>query len=136
MTEGEPIDRTAQFDSPQDSQFSQLPPKKQGVHDKQQGLYARYDVKRIDGKPLADGGAFVIEMDDPIGLYALRVYASLARASGYHQLADDLVSRVRIAERVHRKKMDALPVTLEEAALTGTVKETGDDLLILVEAVR
>jgi len=56
---------------------------------KEKGLFHKYYVERVDGKPM--GFAFVLEpARDPMAAEALSLYAVLADEAGYKELAKDL----------------------------------------------
>lgn len=58
------------------------------MDDKEKGLYKKYNVSRVDGKPM--GWCFVLEEKDPRAIPALEAYAISAREVGYQKLYDDL----------------------------------------------
>lgn len=55
--------------------------------DTQRGLYGKYRVEKVNGKPI--GECFVLERHDPHALSALRAYAESCAAE-YPSLATDL----------------------------------------------
>lgn len=55
--------------------------------DTQRGLYGKYRVEKINGKPI--GACFVLEEHDPHAIAALRAYANSC-ARDYPSLATDL----------------------------------------------
>ena len=59
------------------------------VKDKSRGLFEKYTVDRIDGKPLK-GGALVLEWGDTNAHPAIRAYSRSVRDRGYTQLSDDI----------------------------------------------
>jgi hypothetical protein len=70
------------------------------VGDKTVGLIHKYDVQRVDGKPV--GWVFVLEDKDPLTIPALRAYADAAELAGYGPLAADLRLKAReLARRVY-----------------------------------
>lgn len=59
------------------------------LDDKETGLYDKYKVERVDGKPLK-GGCIVLEWGDPLARPGIRAFADAVGAAGYHDLARDL----------------------------------------------
>lgn len=59
-----------------------------GIHDKEEGFKHKYNVSRVDGKPV--GWCFVLDERDPNIPPALRAYADSCEARGYAALAVDL----------------------------------------------
>ncbi len=57
------------------------------------GLLHKYNVERVDGKPIADG-CFVLEYKDKHARVALRAYADSVSKEGYRELAEDLLKKV------------------------------------------
>lgn len=57
------------------------------------GLLHKYNVERVDGKPIADG-CFVLEYKDKHARVAIRAYAEAAARDGYELLAQDLLRKV------------------------------------------
>ncbi|MBY0548678.1 MAG: DUF4406 domain-containing protein [Candidatus Obscuribacterales bacterium] len=57
------------------------------------GLVHKYNVERVDGKPIADG-CFVLEYKDKHAQVAIRAYAESAANDGYELLAQDLLKKV------------------------------------------
>lgn len=58
--------------------------------DKSRGLFGKYYVDRVDGKPLKDDGCIVLEFKDSnarVGIYA---FSRKVRSEGYFLLADDI----------------------------------------------
>jgi hypothetical protein len=55
--------------------------------DTERGLYGKYRVEKVNGKPV--GECFVLEAHDPHAIAALRAYA-LSCAGDFGKLADDL----------------------------------------------
>ena len=54
------------------------------------GLFHKYIVERVDGKPLKGGGCIVLEFGDPNARVGIKAYADHVRSKGYVPLADDL----------------------------------------------
>lgn len=65
--------------------------------DRTAGLEHRYNVERIDGKPVGPG--IFLEYDDPNSLPALAVWADTVEADGFAQLASDVRAKVQEADR-------------------------------------
>lgn len=63
--------------------------------DTQRGLYGKYRVEKVNGKPV--GECFVLEASDPLAIPALHAYADYC-AAAYPQLAADLIA---MANRWH-----------------------------------
>lgn len=62
------------------------------LDDTERGLYHKYDVRRVDGKPV--GECFVLAHDDPYAAIALRNYA-IHCAKTHPQLSEDLTAMAR-----------------------------------------
>ena len=64
--------------------------------DKNRGLYAKFQVERIDGSNRHNHcDYYVLDVThDPHALPALEAYAKSARIEGYEQLADELDAKV------------------------------------------
>ena len=66
-------------------------------HDRDRGLYAKYQVTRTDGKPA--GRVFVLAYDkDPFARIALAAYAMACRVT-HANLSRDLFDRLGITDR-------------------------------------
>lgn len=68
-----------------------LPPEMDPIQKKNMGLYHRYDVARVDGKPVS--WCFVLEDTDPLAIDAIRAYASACYRKGYGVLARELEAK-------------------------------------------
>lgn len=55
---------------------------------KQRGLYEKYKVERVDGKPV--GICLVLELKDPNARAGIKAFADAVRGSGYIELANDI----------------------------------------------
>ena len=64
---------------------------------KDRGLYGKYLVERVDGKPLKGGMCIVLEVGDPNAHEALHIWADTVEADGYVQLAEDV--RAQLPDR-------------------------------------
>ena len=65
---------------------------------KEKGLFSKYYVGRVDGKPM--GESFVLEpARDPIAVEALFHYASIAHDRGYEVLAKDIFAMLNRVEK-------------------------------------
>jgi hypothetical protein len=62
------------------------------MDDKTRGMYKKYDVSRMDGRPM--GRAIVLEIDDPNSWPALLVWSLTVLAAGYEALAEDVTETV------------------------------------------
>lgn len=60
---------------------------------KTKGLFQKYKVSRVDGKPISDG-CIVMEWKDRNARQAIHAFARAMEESGYKQLAMDLDSRL------------------------------------------
>lgn len=60
------------------------------MENKQEGLQERYEVKRLDGKPLKGDRCIVLEVGDPNAKPAINTFAKTVEEQGYVQLAEDL----------------------------------------------
>lgn len=63
------------------------------IDKKNYGLYDKYTVSRVDGKPIVDG-CVVMEWKDPHARAAIATFAIEVRTSGFGKLADDLEARL------------------------------------------
>jgi len=72
------------------------------------GLYQKYEVRRVDGKPMPRG-CIVLEWDDPNAWMAIQSFASELWAVGYKELADELNARrlEMIDEHMAKEKAQA-----------------------------
>lgn len=74
-----------------------IPMKKLSLSDDEQGLYCRYDIKRVDGEVDPPGSLFFVlrldaQGDDPAHIEACHAAAlEFARRTRNRMLADDLV---------------------------------------------
>ena len=57
--------------------------------DKSKGLFGKYIVDRVDGKPIKEG-AIVLEWTDPNARVGIEAFSKKVREEGYTLLADDL----------------------------------------------
>ena len=60
---------------------------------KERGLYEKYRVERVDGKPLK-GGCVVLEWGDKSARLGIREFSAAVKASGYKKLSKDLDKRL------------------------------------------
>jgi hypothetical protein len=67
--------------------------------DKNVGLISKYEVRRVDAKPV--GWCFVLEFKDPLAIPALEAYSVAARDAGYEPLADDLDVKLETMRNIH-----------------------------------
>ena len=58
--------------------------------DHSMGLYGKYHVERVDGKPLKGGRCVVLEVGDPNAWAALAAWADTVEEAGYVPLASDV----------------------------------------------
>lgn len=58
------------------------------MDDKTKGLYKKYNVERVDGKPVDQ--CFVLELKDPLTHNALLVWSAELERAGYDTLAFDI----------------------------------------------
>lgn len=63
--------------------------------DPTRGLYGKYLVERVDGKPLKGGRCIVLEVGDPNAWPALWEWADTVDDAGYAALAADVRLRQR-----------------------------------------
>lgn len=61
---------------------------------KRQGLFHKYNVTRVDGKPIK-GGCIVLEWDDPNALVAIAAFARRVSRYGYPFLGLELENELR-----------------------------------------
>lgn len=61
--------------------------------DKERGMYAKYQVSRVDGKPMTPG--VVLEFKDPNARKGIAAYSKAVREDGYERFADDLDEQLR-----------------------------------------
>lgn len=54
---------------------------------KDKGLYKKYNVTRVDGKPIKGGNCIVMEFGDPIARVAIKAWTKELDKNGYHDLA-------------------------------------------------
>lgn len=76
-----------------------LPDRQPDVPEREQGLFRKYYVTRVDGKPV--DWCFVLQDTDPLALFGLHAYALAARRAGYTALADDLYAKITELEARH-----------------------------------
>jgi hypothetical protein len=69
---------------------------------KERGLFEKYRVERVDGKPVK--WSFVLEDTDPLAIPALSAYATAARMAGYGRLSFDLEVKVGSLIRKSREQ--------------------------------
>ncbi len=63
------------------------------MSDKNRGLFGKYIVDRVDGKPMPEG-AIVLEWKDPNARVGIAAFSDKVREEGYEQLADDLNNKL------------------------------------------
>lgn len=61
---------------------------------KDQGLFKKYDVKKID-KPFSEIDAIVLEWDDPIARFGIAAWAEEMGRKGFHQVQKDVEAKLR-----------------------------------------
>lgn len=61
-------------------------------NDREKGLYTKYNVSRVDGRPMQD--AIVLEFKDPNARAGIKAFSEAVRADGYNHLADDIDLRL------------------------------------------
>ncbi len=70
--------------------------------DKQRGSYRKYNVERVDGKPVKD--CFVLELKDPIARKGLQAWAEALIAADYINLALDVAFLIDEYEKKEEQK--------------------------------
>ena len=70
---------------------------------KEEGLKHKYDVVRVDGKPIALG-CIVLEFSDQRAWPALLTWADIVEADGYVKLAQDVRRGVEAGRRAEIRK--------------------------------
>ena len=78
------MEQSAEFVPPDESKESEI----MGTRDR--GLYGKYRVERVDGKPLKGGFCIVLEIGDPNSHAALLTWADTVEADGYAPLAAEV----------------------------------------------
>jgi len=63
--------------------------------DRNRGLYGKYRVERVDGKPIKGGHCIVMEVGDWNTHAAIHAFADSVELDGYTSLASDLRRLVR-----------------------------------------
>ena len=58
-----------------------------------EGLIKKYQVERMDGKPMPEG-CIVLEWKDPNARVGIAAFSRRVRRCGYEKLADDLDSKL------------------------------------------
>jgi len=58
------------------------------MNNKERGLYQKYNVERVDGRPTGD--CIVLEFKDPNARAGIRAFSKEVKKKGYSPLADDL----------------------------------------------
>ena len=58
------------------------------MSDRQRGFYKKYNVERLDGKPIKN--CVVLEFDDPNARIGISAFSKAVRADGYIKLANNL----------------------------------------------
>ncbi len=84
------------------------------LNEKSKGLYGKYCVSRIDGKPLKGDYCIVLEIDDPNTWGAIAQFAIDVKKDGYDKLSEDLFNmlnwvtqkQVKDYETRDKKEMD------------------------------
>ena len=64
---------------------------------REQGMKLKYEVHRLDGRPILDG-CMVMEWTDKHGRAAIKAFSQSVRADGYHKLADELDEKLKTYE--------------------------------------
>lgn len=63
------------------------------MNDKNKGLYGKYKVERVDGKPIKDG-CIVLEFNDPIARKVIFRWARYMRDAGHFQVYEDVLDKL------------------------------------------
>lgn len=58
--------------------------------DKERGLYDKYHVTRLDGKPV--GACIILEFKDPLARIGIAAWAKAVRDAGYVELAENVTA--------------------------------------------
>jgi ribosomal protein L37AE/L43A len=74
------------------------------MRDRNKGMYAKYRVKRLDGKEM--DSCIVLELTDPNSWPALRTWADTVEADGYVPLAAEMRAKVDQYEQDHAECPD------------------------------
>lgn len=67
-------------------------------NDRTRGLYEKYRVERIDGKPLKGGMCIVLELGDPNARPALLMWARTMQERGFEALSDDMFALLEVPD--------------------------------------
>lgn len=89
--------------NPPCSYCTSTPEEEADMSSKALGLYAKYNVERVDGKPVDD--CFVMELRDANARAALRTYIDAVKKNGYEMLAVDIEKKLSTwADPIAQKK--------------------------------
>lgn len=66
---------------------------------KERGLYPKYKVERVDGKPIPHG-CIVLEFGDPIARQALQIWALEMSYEGYQQVHADVMKTLEELDKL------------------------------------
>jgi hypothetical protein len=64
------------------------------MEDKERGLYDKYKVERLDGKPI-EKGCIVLEWSDRLARAGIKAFAAAVTSAGYLRLGNDLKTKLR-----------------------------------------
>lgn len=62
--------------------------------EKHKGLYQKYKVEKLNGRPMGEKGCIVLEFDDPIAKEAIITWAKSMRDAGYVQVWKDIAAKL------------------------------------------
>lgn len=78
------------------------------VNTKEIGLFEKYHVERVDGKPMP-AGCIVLEWKDPNAWPGIAAFSRAVRLAGYLQLSDDLDKNLEARGYCAREKQGGAP---------------------------
>jgi len=90
------------MDSNQQTQLNEKSDRPTG--DRKLGLYGKYKVERIDGRPLKGDYCIVLEIGDPNTWSAIAAFAMDVKRDGYDRLSDDLLTMLNWVTNESRRK--------------------------------
>lgn len=95
------------------------------VNKKERGLFEKYHVERVDGKPMP-AGCIVLEWKDPNAWPGIAAFSRAVRLAGYLQLSDDLDKRLEAMGYCAGEKQGE-----EIAKLKTKIKKAKERILII-----
>jgi hypothetical protein len=103
------------------------------VNKKERGLFEKYHVERVDGKPMP-AGCIVLEWKDTNAWPGIAAFSRAVRSAGYLQLSDDLDKHLEAMGYCAREKQE--PTPKDKNALSHRIRPNCEAAPWVIEAVK